>query len=83
MVVDGEQFQGKLPIFLFLLDPGLHKLEVVVEAVILLPDLGVAAGDVVYFLDIAALDPVGYVREVFLLRVEFLRLREEPVALQR
>ena len=82
MVVDGEQFKGELPVLLFLVDPGLYKLEVMVEAVVLLPDLGVAAGDVVYLLDIATLDPVRYVREVFLLRVEFLRLGEEPVALQ-
>ena len=69
MVVDGEKFQGKLPVLLFLVDPSLHKLEIVVEAVVLLPDLGVAAGDVVYLLDVAALDPVRYVREVFILRV--------------
>ena len=82
MVVDGEQFKGELPVLLFLVDPGLYKLEVMVEAVVLLPDLGVAAGDVVYLLDIATLDPVRYVREVLFLRVEFLRLGEEPVALQ-
>ena len=82
LVVDGQKFQGELPVLLFLVDPSLHKLEIVVEAVVLLPDLGVAAGDVVYLLDVATLDPVRYVREVLFLRVEFLRLGEEPVALQ-
>ena len=68
---------------LLLIDPALHELQALLEAVVLLPNSRVSFRYVVHFLDVATLNAVRDAREVLLFGIELLRLGKQPIALQR